>query len=292
QSGVVSPQDPTGVSLNFTFFPELLQGLGYTTHAVGKWHVGFCDWKYTPLRRGFDTFYGFYCGAGDYYEHTRNDEDGHADFDWRDQERVAEEIAGTYSTNLVTNRAVEIILDQSGKENPMFLYLPYQNVHGPYQAPDEFFDLYPEIDDDHTRYTLASVTAMDHSIGMVVDALKVAGIYENTIIIFSSDNGGTKHVQDSNTPLRGHKTSVWEGGTRGAAFIHSPLMENTPRSYDGLLHITDWYNTLLAAAGATELPQNDGYDQWDALRTGTVTPPRQDLIYNIDETRDPLKGAI
>ncbi|CAL4106242.1 unnamed protein product, partial [Meganyctiphanes norvegica] len=69
-------------------------------------------------------------------------------------------------------------------------------------------------------------------------------------------------------------------------------MQPLLRSYNGLLHITDWYNTLLAAAGATELPYNDGYNQWDALRTGTAIPPRQDFIYNIDETQDPLTGAI
>ncbi|CAL4084199.1 unnamed protein product, partial [Meganyctiphanes norvegica] len=185
QGKVLMVGKPTGVSLNFTFLPELLQGLGYSTHAVGKWHVGFCDWKYTPLRRGFETFYGLYGGKSDYYKHVSK-----GGFDWRDQERVAVEVAGTYSTDLVTKRAVEIILDQPAREIPMFLYLPYQNVHEPYQAPDEYFNMYPKVGDNHVRYTLASVTAMDNSIGMVVDALKTAGIYENTIIIFSSDNGG------------------------------------------------------------------------------------------------------
>ncbi|CAL4088940.1 unnamed protein product, partial [Meganyctiphanes norvegica] len=95
-----------------------------------------------------------------------------------------------------------------------------------------------------------------------------------------------------NIPLKGFKHSIWEGGTRVPAFIHSPLLKNTPRIYDGLFHITDWYNTLLAAAGASGLPQNDGHNQWDSLRTGMITPPRQDFIYNIDETMHPTRGAI
>merc|ERR1719495_706500 len=117
---------------------------------------------------------------------------------------------------------------------------------------------------------------MDAGIGLIVEALKATGMYNNTIIIFSTDNGGTKGLNGTtNYPLRGVKGSIWEGGTRGAAFMHSPLLENTPRTHSGLLHITDWYNTLMSAAGATQLPYNDGFDQWEVLRTGTGNPPRE-----------------
>ncbi|CAL4178876.1 unnamed protein product, partial [Meganyctiphanes norvegica] len=95
----------------------------------------------------------------------------------------------------------------------------------------------------------------------------------------------------ANYPLRGNKGEVWEGGTRGAGFIHSPLLQGIPRVYNGLMHVTDWYNTLLDIAGEKNLPNNDGFSQWEALRTGQSPSPRNTLIYNIDET-DPANKVI
>ncbi|CAL4059160.1 unnamed protein product, partial [Meganyctiphanes norvegica] len=250
--------------------------------------MGFCDWDYTPLRRGFDTFYGFYTGEEDYYKHTRS-----GGYDFREQENIEAEANMTYSTDLFTARAVDIILSHQHLQlHPMFMYIPYQNIHTPYEVPSKYSDMYPNVEHHNTKRALGSVTAMDEGIGLIVDALKYTGMYNNTIIIFSSDNGGTNGVIDANLPLHGYKGSVWEGGTKGAAFIHSPLLENTPRVYNEALHITDWYNTLLSVAGAKELPDNDGYDQWEALQTGTEPSPRQDMVYNINGFDDDLMGAI
>lgn len=95
-----------------------------------------------------------------------------------------------------------------------------------------------------------------------------------------------------NAPLRGNKGKLWEGGTRVPALVYSPVLENTPREYSGLLHVTDWHNTLLAIAGAATLPENDGFNQWEALRTGLAPHPRDSFIYNLDNPDDVPKGAI
>merc|ERR1711962_220103 len=294
QTGPILALQPSGVPLNFTFLPERLKDLGYSTHIVGKWHIGFCDIAYTPLHRGFDSFYGFYAGMEEYYNHTSCDHHIMHGYDFRNQEKPDLSANGTYSSELFTQRAVKIIKEESEKNKPMFLYLPYQDIHGPLQVPDKYYNMYPKIQDNSTRIAHGMVTAMDESVGTVIAALKETGMYDNTIIVFSADNGGVSGpIKDTNLPLRGYKATLWEGGTRGAAFVHSPLLQDTPRTYNGLMHITDWYNTLLAAAGADELPQNDGFNQWDAIRTGGQESPRTKMIYNIDESRGPdLYAAI
>ncbi|CAL4122499.1 unnamed protein product [Meganyctiphanes norvegica] len=295
QHDVLHGTTPTGLSLNYTLLPEKLSYLGYNTHMVGKWHLGMCDWSYTPTYRGFDSFYGFYSGSNGYYSHntTENGFPG-GGFDFRDNERVALETAGIYATELYTEKAVEIIENHQIQENPFFLYIAHQNVHNPYQVPNEYSDLYPDVEDADTRIALGMVSAMDESVGAVVDALKSTDQYDNTVIIFSTDNGAQQNIIDANYPLRGYKFSVWEGGTRGAGFIHSPLLQGIPRVYNGLMHVTDWHNTILDMAGSQSLPDNDGFSQWEALRTGQSPSPRNTLIYNIDEANPEktLIGAI
>nr|XP_045581862.1 arylsulfatase I-like [Procambarus clarkii] len=287
QGRPLAHSDPTGLTLEKTIFPETLAQLGYATHAVGKWHLGFCDWSYTPTHRGFDTFYGFYGGVETYFSHTEKN-----GYDFRDQEAVAYEANGTYSAFLFGDRAVEIIENHRDPTSPFFLYLAMQNVHTPLVVPEEYLAYYPDEADPNRQTVLAMVTVLDEQVGRVVEALKASGHYQNTLIVFSTDNGGTK-IGASNYPLKGSKMTLWEGGTRGAAFIHGPLLENTPRVHEGLLHVTDWFNTFLAIAGATELPSNDGYNQWDALRTGTVPSPRSKFIYNLNVNSDnSIEGAI
>lgn len=284
QKSVLDYATPTGLTLNRTLLPEKLSELGYRTHGIGKWHLGFCDWDYTPLRRGFDTFYGFYQGAEDYYTHTIE-----GGYDFRDLERVAYEANNTYSSFLFGDRAVGIIHEEAEKEGPYFLYLALQNIHTPRQVPEEFLEYYPD-DDPETQIYNGMISAMDEVVGRVVEALRSTGQENNTVLIFSSDNGGV--TGEKNAPLRGKKGTLWEGGTRVPALMYSPVLENTPREYSGLLHVTDWHNTLLAVAGASIFPENDGFNQWEALRTGLPVYPRDSFIYNLDYEDNEAKGAI
>ncbi|XP_063841096.1 arylsulfatase I-like [Scylla paramamosain] len=282
QKGVITPLVPTGLTLSKTLLPEKLRDLGYRTHAIGKWHLGFCDWDYTPTNRGFDTFYGFYNGMEDYYTH-----DIQGGYDFRDNKRTTWEGNGTYSTFLYGDRAVKVIKEEAARSGPFFLYVALQSVHTPHQVPDEFLDYYPE---DSNQALLGMVTAMDDLVGQVVEALRSTGQEDNTIIIFTSDNGSPN--KGRNGPLKGYKGTLWEGGTRVPGLIYSPLLESTPREYNGLLHVTDWHNTLLAVAGSDALTDGDGFSQWDALRTGQTPSPRDSFIYNLDLNSDKPSGAI
>ncbi|ROT67034.1 hypothetical protein C7M84_014903 [Penaeus vannamei] len=276
---------PTGLAVHHTLLPERLSRLGYSTHMIGKWHLGFCDWAYTPLERGFDTFYGYYGGFEFHFSHTVSN-----GYDFRDQREPDFTANGTYATHLFGDRAVRIIEEHQGSDQPFFLYLALQNVHKPLEVPDEYLAHYPEDLDEDRRLLLGMVTALDEAVGRVVQALKDTGLYDNTVIVFSSDNGGVGMNGESNRPLRGNKSSVWEGGTRAVGFVHSPLLQETPRVHSGLLHITDWYNTLLALAGESFLPDNDGFNQWDSLVDPSVESPRIMFFYNLDY--DPEKGML
>eukprot|EP00091_Calanus_sinicus_P002967 TRINITY_DN13118_c0_g1_i2.p1 TRINITY_DN13118_c0_g1~~TRINITY_DN13118_c0_g1_i2.p1 ORF type:complete len:137 (-),score=32.95 TRINITY_DN13118_c0_g1_i2:7-417(-) len=130
-----------------------LKSAGYSTHAVGKWHLGFCKEDYLPMNRGFDHHYGFWLGAEDYYNHTR--EDG---YDFRNDMEVDESAKGVYSSVLFSRQSDQIIRhhDQS---SPLFLYIPLQSVHGPIEAPQEYVDLYQDVQDEQRRVFLGMVTA-------------------------------------------------------------------------------------------------------------------------------------
>lgn len=277
------PQMPTGLSINYRLLPERLKEVGYKTHAVGKWHLGFCDWNYTPTRRGFDTFFGFYTHGADYYERVASDSVGvFRGYDLRSNESVSYEGVGEYSANLYSRKAVEVIHNHVGKD-PMFLYLAMQSIHKPIQVPEVYsrrYQPYGKLTRESRRKGM--ITALDEAIRNVTRALKQKKMFKDTVIIFLSDNGGTE--KDSNWPLRGRKNSVWEGGTRSVAFLNYPRMAKKYRgkSSDELFHIVDWYPTILALAGYSEhLRQLDGYDQWLSITAGWPGP-RNELVYNIN----------
>ncbi|KAF0296121.1 Arylsulfatase I [Amphibalanus amphitrite] len=293
QDGALDPHMPTGLTLNVTLLPERLRSAGYSTHMVGKWHLGNCAHEYLPPSRGFDTFLGYWCGMIDYYTHRRS-----GSLDFFDGERPLFELDGIYSASAFTDRA-ESIIKGHDPSRPLFLYLPFQNVHTPLEAPAEYEELYPATMNADRRTYSAMVTALDDSVGRVVQALKDAGLYSNSVILFVSDNGGQVHShlhsqnlydEDSrdgyggnNYPLRGEKTTLWEGGTRTPAFVHSPLLERAGYVSHELIHITDWMPTLLRLAGASaDGDPLDGFDQWPMLSAGQPSA-RTEMVYNIDE---------
>ncbi|ROT79267.1 hypothetical protein C7M84_001989 [Penaeus vannamei] len=160
----------------------------------------------------------------------------------------------------------------------------------PLMVPEEYMKPYDHIQDLDRRTYLGMVTAMDEAVGRVVAALKSSGHYEDSVIVFTTDNGGpTKHGAN-NWPLRGYKTTLWEGGTRGAAFIHSPLLPNPGAVSHKMIHVTDWYQTLVGLAGGVAPGDTDGFDQWASL-TSSAPSPRTQLIYNLDDT-DKFKAGI
>jgi len=278
------PMMPTGLSTKYKLLPERMKEAGYATHAVGKWHLGFCAWDYTPTRRGFDSFFGFYSHSEDYYSRQSKDTSGvFSGYDLRSNESVTTEGAGLYSASLFSGKAAEVIMKHD-RQTPLFLYLAFQSIHKPLQVPDEYARLYQpygKLSKESRRRGM--VTALDEAVKNVTRALKKNKMYRNTVIIFLSDNGGS--YRNSNWPLRGRKNSVWEGGTRSVAFMSYPKMAEKyrGRSVNEMVHIVDWYPTILALAGYKEkVSKVDGVDQWLTLAAGWPGP-RKSLIYNIND---------
>uniref|UniRef100_A0A8C6L009 Arylsulfatase family, member J n=1 Tax=Nothobranchius furzeri TaxID=105023 RepID=A0A8C6L009_NOTFU len=169
------------------------------------------------------------------------------------------------------------------RKQPLFLYLAYQAVHSPLQVPARYLERYKGIPNLHRRKYAAMVSCLDDAILNLTLALKRYGYYDNTVIVYSSDNGGQPFAGGSNWPLRGSKATYWEGGIRAVGFVHSPLLLNKGTKCRSLVHVTDWFPTLVSLGEGTldEDLNLDGYDVWESISEGYPSP-RQDILHNID----------
>ncbi|KZC11351.1 Arylsulfatase B [Dufourea novaeangliae] len=296
QHSVLFPGEPRGLPLNEKLLPEFLKEVGYRTHAVGKWHLGFFRKEYTPTYRGFDSHFGYWNGLQDYYTHITQEPDPQFSefrgFDMRRNLSVAWETAGKYSTDLFTTEAVRLINEHNATE-PMFLYLAHLAPHKGNQnqllrAPDDEIAKFTYILDPERRIQAAVVSKLDQSVGEVMDALRSRGMLENSIVLFMSDNGapteGLLSNQGSNYPLRGMKDSPWEGGIRGVAAIWSPLIMKPKRVSNHMMFVSDWLPTLLSAAEVSKehLKNIDGHDLWPTLVLDKLSS-RPEIVINIDD---------
>ncbi len=207
-----APDSRIGLPLTEITLADVLKKERYATGAFGKWHLGLTE-KFHPCNRGFDEFYGFLGhGAHDYFDLKLIESD--ADDFHQAIYRNLTEISDTgYLTDNLAREASSFIRDKANKENPFFLYLPFNAVHTPLQAPEE--DIAKFNTGDRKRdIQLAMLHRMDIAIGNVIETLKKEGVYENTIIFFFSDNGGARVSKANNLPLRDFKHSVYEGGVR------------------------------------------------------------------------------
>ncbi|XP_050412432.1 arylsulfatase B [Patella vulgata] len=269
--------------LHLRTLPQQLKEVGYATHAVGKWHLGFCNWNCTPTYRGFDSYLGYYHSQEDYYSHVQG---GYLDFN--DGERVAREFNGQYSTYVYTNRTTNII-EAHDPDVPLFMYLPYQNVHYPIQVPEKYSNMYPHVFNEGRKKFSGMVSALDEAFGNITNALFNKGMLDNTLILFTTDNGAEVFMYGDNYPLRGGKHTLWEGGTRGTSFMAGAGITQPGIHYNGLIHSVDWMPTLLGAAGAPQLPGLDGVNQWDSIRLNQQSK-RTEFIYNLDDFPIPTQG--
>lgn len=280
QVGVVRPWASYGLPLRERTLAQVLQEAGYTTAICGKWHLGHLGREYLPTARGFDHQYGHYNGALDYFTHIRD-----GGLDWhRNDEPVREE---GYTTDLLADESVRLI-KRHDTSRPLFLYVPFNAPHSPFQAPPSYVDRYRHVRDKRRRLYAAMVTCMDHAVGRIVSALEQRGLRDRTLIVFCSDNGGVGGVAD-NGSLRGHKAQLYEGGVRVPAVAVWPGVLKAGAVVDEPLHIVDLYPTLLALAGA-ELDQPlplDGKDAWPTIARGKPSP-HEDILLNVT----PANGAV
>jgi len=231
---------------------------GYATGMIGKWHNGLHDMRYHPNSRGFSEFVGFLNGGMDYYQWVV------------DRNGKPEQCDGRYLTDVFTDEACEFI--RRHRKEPFFLYLAYNAPHAPYQAPDDVVERYRSIGGltENVCRLYAMVECMDRGIGQVVQELGSQALLEDTIIVFTSDNGPwlSGDLDRYNGPFRGAKGDVLEGGIRVPCIISWPRGLPAGTKVAGMTHFCDWLPTLTALAGCPPqtLSQCDGTDITPLLR--------------------------
>ncbi|XP_059177495.1 arylsulfatase J-like isoform X2 [Physella acuta] len=290
QHYVIAGSQPYGLPLSDTTLAQHLQAFGYSTHAVGKWHLGFFKKNYLPENRGFDTHFGYYLGKGDYFDHY-SDDGGFMGLDLHENGKPVWNQSEVYSTDLFTERATSIILSHD-QAKPLFLYLAYQSVHAGnegdlIQAPQKYINRFPQIKNIKRKMFAGVVSALDDSIGQIMDALASSGMASNTVLVFSTDNGGPANGYDGNAacnwPLRGTKNTLWQGGVRGVGLVHSPLLKKKGYVNENLMHIVDWLPTIMSitTGNTSSLDNIDGINQWEVISENATTS-RKEVLLNID----------
>lgn len=281
QMGVVRPWAQFGLPLEERTLPQALREAGYTTAIFGKWHLGHFKPEYLPTRRGFDRQYGHYNGALDHFTHIRD-----AGFDWHRDDKVSRDEG--YTTTLIAREATRFIAEQDGSK-PYFLYVAFTAVHAPLQVPDKYKEPYQHMRQRRAIYA-GMLAAMDEAVGQIVAAVDARGPRTNTLILFSTDNGGPNPENlTSNAPFRAGKGTIYEGGVRSCALANWPGQIRSNTVVKAPLHIVDWYPTLLKLAGAS-LKQDlaiDGRDCWPTI-TKDAASPHETILINAT----PHNGAL
>ncbi|GBP48054.1 Arylsulfatase B [Eumeta japonica] len=268
-----------GIPLNEKLLPQYLKELGYATHLVGKWHVGHSREAYLPTSRGFDSHFGHRSGFIDYYEYIIEEKLSTGKVAGLDLYRnltPAWDVEG-YITDVYTHEALKLIKYRD-KNKPFFLQLAHSAPHSanegaPLQAPPELVRAMRHVELGERRLYAAMVKKLDDSVSQVVEALEQEEMLNNTVIVFISDNGGmtegfTRNWA-SNWPLRGLKSSPFEGGIRAAGLIwFKDIHYADDPTWKGRMHSVDWLPTLLKAAGGGKVEGIDGVNLWDSILRG------------------------
>ena len=236
--------DDMGLPLDQKTIADYLRKLGYKNAVYGKWHLGNAD-RFHPLKRGFDEFYGFRGGARSYFPY-KNFKGVHHDNKMERNFGNFEEPKG-YVTDVLADEAISFI--EKNKNNPFFIYLAFNAVHTPMHATKEDLAKFPNL--KGKRQQVAAMTlALDRACGKILDRLKELGLDENTIIVFSNDNGGPTDKNASlNLPLSGTKSNHLEGGIRVPYLMKWPKKFKANQVYNYPVSTFDLLPTFYAAAG-------------------------------------------
>lgn len=260
QADVILNGGGMALPLNETLMSQYLKQLGYKNYLVGKWHQGANSWRETPVFRGFDYFYGYYGGQIHYFAHYHTKFGGH-DFrrDYRDDQGnfhqdILKDELGNYLTKCLTDEAIRIVKEEEDSDDPMFLYFSLPNTHSPNQSPKGYVNKYFPQDSKITDYDRkqfsGNLGGLEESVKNLTDVLKKSKKWENTLLVFISDNGGApnglmSYAGQSNYPLRSGKTTLYEGALRVPAFVSGPLVKHLAgKENHGMFHVSDWFPTL------------------------------------------------
>lgn len=252
---------------------QSLREAGYTTAICGKWHLGEAP-QYLPLQRGFDHQYGFRTGSiNPFTQLSANTKKR----DWYRDDKPSDDQG--YDMDLITKEVCRLI-ERQPEDKPLFLYFAPHCVHTPWQSPETDAAPYDKLK-GRLKDLAATTAALDRNIGDLIKALKDKGMLDNTLIIYASDNGGPSwNGTTKNTPLRGGKAQIYEGGMRLCSFVTWPGKVPAGVTNHEPMHLVDWYPTLLKLIGSSvnqKLPV-DGLDIWPVLTEGAKTPNKEILL--------------
>jgi len=288
--GVTSPQNQRALPWDTVTLPRALKSAGYETCLAGKWHLGSLP-EQGPNHFGFDHSYGSLAGGVSPWNHRYKQ--GKFTRTWHRNESLLDEPG--HVTDLIAAEAVRWI--ESRGSAPFFLYVPFTAVHLPIKEPEEWVRRVPDsIRGDVPRHYAACVMHLDDAVGRIVAALEKKGCRKNTILVFTSDNGGSTaenndlqypdddcpngKLPGNNAPWRAQKGSLLEGGVRVPTVVSWPG-KIKPAKNDGAVHITDWMPTFCALAGY----RSDGDLKWDGADITRVLVDRATLpdrpIYSV-----------
>jgi arylsulfatase A-like enzyme len=288
--GVVNPQNQRAYPWDTVTIAKALQTVGYDTAITGKWHLGSLP-EWGPQKFGFDHGYGSLAGGVGPWDHHYKK--GEFTETWHRNGKLIHEEG--HVTDLIAREAVQWL--ESRGDRPFFLYVPFSAVHIPIREPEEYVRRVPaEYTEPNRREYLACIIHLDAAVGRILEALQKTGKGDNTLVVFTSDNGGIstapndddKYPADNyvpgpscgdNRPLRGQKGSVYEGGVRVPTVARWPGRLKPGTSFTTPVHITDWTPTFCGLAGYK--PDRDlrwdGQNLWPAL--SGQAPAKQRPIY-------------
>ena len=271
--------DDVGLPPEQPVLPSILKAAGYETWLLGKWHLGSLP-KYGPLQSGYNHFFGFRGGSLDYFTHSASQPDL-----WEGDVPIKRH---GYLTDLLGQRAVEVIRTQGNRTRPLFMSLHFNAPHWPWEAPSDeqtSAKLSAKLTFEQRTSeagTLATynqmVEAMDRQVGLILDALEQTGQADNTLILFTSDNGGERF--STTWPFNGRKSELLEGGIRVPSVIRWPRRIPKGLVSDQVTIQMDWLPTLTAAAGTAPDDRfpSDGINLLPVL-AGAAKPLRRTLYW-------------
>ncbi|MCL4852912.1 MAG: sulfatase-like hydrolase/transferase [Bryobacteraceae bacterium] len=251
---------------------KMFQAAGYDTALTGKWHLGYLE-KHWPREHGFQYSFGILGGNADYYTHEEQGEGAGKTQMFENGSKVRRQ---GYMTDLIADAAISWLKQRTSK--PFFLYLPFTAPHSPIQAAEDFdprTGTAPHRPKHRPTYA-KMVERLDTRIGDVLRQLDAMGVARNTIVVFTSDNGGDANGR--NDPFKGRKSSVFEGGIRAPLHIRWPGVIPAGRAIPQVAMTMDLAPTLLGAAGAGGSARFDGIDLMPFL-TGAQTPVRRTVFW-------------
>jgi arylsulfatase B len=302
-----------GTDLGYSMLPKRLaqSDAHYVSYHIGKWHQGLYAPQFTPLYRGFNESNGFLCGGEDHFDQTADLNVGNCGQPsnvtairdiWVGNATDPAEV-DRYTGTRFNDAAVTAISTHKAKygaDTPLFMYLALHNTHGPTEALPEFEALYPNVSYPLQKTFYGMVSTVDSTVANVTAALKASGMWDNTVLLWATDNGSPIQVAGSNYPYRGGKGTNWEGGVRCPALVSGGVVPQSrwgAKATGGHMHIVDVYATFLALAGVAD-PSDpggpapvDSVNVWPWLMGEQASSPRQLVVLDHNMYDVPNQGV-